>query len=51
LSDIDKIVKRNEIQRAQKELAQREFALPGDPTGGISRLYAASIKHSSVDDN
>jgi hypothetical protein len=51
LSEIDKIVKRNEMQRAAKELAQKEFALPGDSTGGISKLYAASIKHSTVDDN
>jgi hypothetical protein len=51
LSEIDKIVKRNEMERAAKELAQKEFALPGDPTGGISKLYAASIKHNTVDDN
>lgn len=51
MSDIDKIMKRNEMQRAAKELAQKEFVLPGDSTGGISKLYAASIKHNSVDDN
>jgi len=39
------------MQRAAKELAQKEFALPGDSTGGISKLYAASIKHNTVDDN
>lgn len=32
-------------------MAQKEFVLPGDPTGGISKLYAASIKHNTVDDN
>jgi len=39
------------MQRAAKELAQKEFALPGDLSGGISRLYAASIKHNTIEDN
>ena len=32
-------------------MAQKDFVLPGDRTGGISKLYAASIKHNTVDDN
>jgi hypothetical protein len=37
-------------QDAKKELAQKAMTLDGDPRGGIDNIYAASIKHSSPDD-
>ena len=44
-------MKRYETKDAEKELAEREFQVAGDRTGGIGKIYAASIKHSSVEDN
>lgn len=34
----------------QKEKERHNFELPGDPTGGISKLYSVSINHKYPDD-
>jgi len=36
---------------AKEELAKKEFQLPDDPTGGISTIYASSIRHTKDEDN
>jgi len=51
LADVDRITKRYEEQDAKKELAQKAMTLDGDPRGGIDNIYAASIKHSTPDDD
>jgi len=51
LADIDRITKRYEDQDAKKELAQKAMTLNGDPRGGIDNIYAASIRHSSLEDD
>ena len=51
LADIDRITKRYEDQDAKKELAQKAMTLNGDPRGGIDNIYAASIRHSSPEDD
>ena len=51
LANIDKITKRYEDEDARKELAQKAMTLDGDPRGGIDNIYAASIRHSSPDDD
>lgn len=35
---------------ATEELEKKEFELPGDPTGGIGTISAASIRHSKDED-
>ena len=51
MADVDKIMKRYERQDADKELAERAFGLPDDPSGGLNKVYAASIAHNMPEDN
>ena len=46
LADVDKIMQRYKEQDAEKELAEAQFKVEGDPTGGISKIHAASIQHN-----
>jgi hypothetical protein len=51
LADIDRITKRYEEEDAKKDLARKAMTLNGDPRGGIDNIYAASIRHSTPDDD
>lgn len=51
LKDVDKIMDFYKEKDAKEELQKKEFELPGDPSGGINSIYAASIRHSKEEDN
>jgi hypothetical protein len=51
LGDVDKIIKRYESEDADKELKDKKTRVGDDATGGIDKISAASLAHSSDDDN
>ena len=51
LADVDAIMQKYKDKDADEELQQMAVAIPGDPQGGISKIYAASLKHQSWEDD
>ena len=51
MADVDKIMKRYADKDADEELNHKEYSIPGDAEGGVSKIYAASLRHTAWEDD
>ena len=51
LADTEKIMKRYEMEDAEKELNAKRMQIGNDPNGGIDKISAGEITHRSHDDD
>ena len=48
---VDAIMKKWADKDAEKEIAAKALAVPGDPDGGLGKIYAASLQHNQFEDD